>query len=214
MRTYRQAVLYAVAGLLLASHVGCSTPSKTKAVPSRGEASPEQQPKAAPSQPASDAVNEPPAPRDTQPVPTDVPASAPQAVVPGSIRLVFTADHELLKSEARTLGALKKELDKLGEVVHEATLDEEKAYLTAVENASAPTLPAHWQAVEKIVLVQLEAPTTHMTLRAGKRATGGLKSLMVVTPPLNNPVYKDESSFKPKLIAAVVDALSVAKETK
>jgi hypothetical protein len=210
MRSYQQAVRYAVAGLLLASPVGCSTPAKTEAVLSQGEASPEQQPKAAPSQLASDAVKEP-APRDTQPVPTDEAASAPQAVVPGSLRLVFIADHELLKSEVRTLRALKKDLQKLGDMVHEATLDEELTYLEATENANAPRLPAGWQPVEKIVLVQLRAPVTNQN---GKRATGGLKSLMVVMPPLNNPVYKDESSFKPKQIAAVVDALSVAKEAK
>ncbi len=37
---------------------------------------------------------------------------------------------------------------------------------------------------------------------------------MVVMPPLNNPVYKDESRFEPKQIAAVVDALSAAKDSK
>ncbi len=136
MRIYRQAVRYAVAGLLLASPVGCSTPAKTEAVLSQGEASPEQQPKAAPSQLAS----------------------APQAVVPGSLRLVLIADHELLKSEARRFAALKRELEKLGDMVHEATLDEEKAYLEAAENSNALRLPARWQPVEKIVLVQLKAP--------------------------------------------------------
>ncbi len=125
---------------------------------------------------------------DLEKPPTDVdkpPASTAKA---GTVRVAIAFEIELLKSEARAIGEVKKKLAKNKDwtLSMSDAADDEKAAAAAYAKGEKPSaMPSGWADNETVIILSVANPLG----KKPKRISQGVGSIVVVRPPSLEPVY-------------------------
>jgi hypothetical protein len=117
------------------------------------------------------------------------------APIAGSIRVVALHDgEELLGSEQRLLTRFTRDIGR----GHDASLatpdaDEIAGATTWLDQGGTPT-PLAWRQSEVVVLLRFAPPRQ---LRRGRRASAGLRDLVVLRPGSNQASYRERTQLAP-----------------